>query len=122
MSNNWQFCNYLQRLRVGLMRVGMLYLVSTILANLHVHLGRYTPTRSFYRIQPPIIEDYITPGDVWKDERIVMTEPDCSGVFDEDHMDDIEDLDADDGILAFDGQTEDYDSIDLGDKSDDDCE
>jgi hypothetical protein len=114
ISNNWQFCNYRQRLRVGLMRVGMLYPVSTLLANLQVCLGRYTPTRSFYRIQPPSIEQYLTPRRTWEQQRVVMEEPDYFRFFAVDFADDgddVNDIGDDDDILAFDYQAEDYGGV-----------
>jgi len=77
ISNHWSFVNLYQKLRIGLMPVGIYFPVIALFSNLQMCFQRNCPTRSFYQVAGPNIEQYLTPLEVWEQSRMVFTVPEC---------------------------------------------
>ena len=76
LSNYWRFCHESQNLRIGMSPVGKFYPVQALLVNLQMCLGRRSSTTSFYDLQPPSVETYLTPYEVWAASREIFSTPD----------------------------------------------
>lgn len=75
LSNYWRFCHEAQNLRIGMSPIGKFYPVQAILVNLQICLGRSSSTTAFYGLQPPTVEQYLTPYDLWAETREVFDVP-----------------------------------------------
>lgn len=75
ISNYWGRVNYKQTLRVGLSPVGLYYPVAAFFSNLQRCFGRNSTTQSYYGLNTPSIQQYLTKRDVWDRTRVVMQEP-----------------------------------------------
>lgn len=75
LSNYWRFCHEAQNLRIGMSPIGKYYPVQAILLNLQICLGRSSSTTAFYGLQPPTVEEYLTPHDLWAETREVFDVP-----------------------------------------------
>jgi len=78
ISNNFGSIRDSHNLRVYLSAVGILYPPCAIFSNIRTVMGRGTTTKSYYGIDPPSLEEYLTSLVLWTRTRSIHAQ---SGIF-----------------------------------------
>lgn len=76
ISNNFGIINYFQKLRVGLSPIALYFPIAALFSNVLCCYGRNSTTKTFFQMEPPTVEEYLTPRGVWNKTRVIHEEPD----------------------------------------------
>ena len=67
INNRWSWVTHSRYLRMYQSPIGRFYLLCALLANALTCLGRKSTTTSYFGMDPPTLEEYLTPYEQWKE-------------------------------------------------------